>query len=328
MSEMIPSEQTGNKPNPLIRFLKVIWRLFLLLLTGIIVGAVVYFAFIQLYMNAVQTAQTSSERLNVVETASAQQRQLDAERLDQLSKRLSDLEKQQGKQSEGISSLEGKALVFDRAVDNLNLISKRVTTLEAALALNSQTDQELVNAMTAEEGPLMVMKREVKILKAMELVNRARLNLIQNNAGLARSDVESANQLLKILRDESPETQKATVTTWIRRLDLVLENLPAYPVVAADDLEIAWRMLVWEEDGVIQTQIAASPTAPVLTPALIPTLSQTAVFTASPTPTGESTYTVPATPTGESINPMTVTPTESGDNTVTATLTPTPLITP
>jgi hypothetical protein len=292
MSEIIPSNQTGNSPNLLGRILRFIWRLFLLLLTAILVGAVIYFAFIQLYMNAVQTAQTSSERLYVVETVNAQQSQLDAERMDQLSKRISELEKEEEKQSEAISALEGKTIIFERAVDRLDLVEKRAATLEAALALNDQTDQDLIHAVTAEDGPLMAMKREVKLLKAMELVNRARLNLLQNNAGLARSDVESASQLLETLRDESPEAQKVMVATWIKRLGLVLENLPDYPVVAADDLEIAWRMLVSEGQSQPNTHatMTPTPTAPAVTStplpaaAITPTPLPAAAITPTPLP--------------------------------------------
>jgi hypothetical protein len=77
--------------------------------------------------------------------------------------------------------------------------------------------------------------------RALDMLGRARLYLAQSNFGLAREDVKSARDLLAALQAESndPALDQA-----IARLDLSLGNLPAFPIVAAGDLEIAWQILM------------------------------------------------------------------------------------
>jgi hypothetical protein len=58
---------------------------------------------------------------------------------------------------------------------------------------------------------------------------------------------------------------------------MVLGNLPAFPVVAAGDLEIAWQILV---SGEAPATATPEPTA---TPTIVPTLEATP--TANPTAT-------------------------------------------
>jgi hypothetical protein len=94
------------------------------------------------------------------------------------------------------------------------------------------------------------------------------LYLAQSNFGLAREDVKSARDLLAALQNESENAARGQA---IARLDLALGNLPAFPVVAAGDLEIAWQILMSGE-----APAAATPAPTVeATPTVEPTLEAT-----------------------------------------------------
>lgn len=242
MNEMTPSDKNKETPNGFIKALKALWRLFLLLVTGVILGGVIYWGFIQLYVNAVQVGQTTLSRLNVVETQNAQQQSQMITRLDQFAQRIGELEKQQSQQSESNSDLQSRVQTLEQMVEKqglllgrLDVLDNRISALESDITTNTKNDQDLKNAILADDSPVAVTKREVKVLKAMELISRAKLYLMQNNVGLARSDIEMAHQSLLALKEETPEYQKPVVDEWLQRVELVLKNLPGYPVLAADD---------------------------------------------------------------------------------------------
>ena len=276
MEKMYPPTPTPPSipPNPFLNALRALWRFFLLLLTGILVGAVIYFGFVQFYMNAVQVSQDSTGRLSASETLSVQEQQQVSSRMNTFSQRLAGVENQQGKQNEAVSELKGRTTSLEQTMsEHTTLLAKvaqlegRVETLTADLKSNTSQDQALQESLTALDSPTAAMARDLQVLKAMELVSRARLNLIQNNAGLARTDVESAYGILAAMKENTPDAQKPLVDVWLQRLSLVLGNLPASPVMAADDLEIAWRLLAngWDNSG---GNLLLSPTAPAVTPTL------------------------------------------------------------
>ena len=167
------------------------------------VGAVIYFGFVQFYMNAVQVSQDSTGRLSASETLSVQEQQQVSSRMNTFSQRLAGVENQQGKQNEAVSELKGRTTSLEQTMsEHTTLLAKvaqlegRVETLTADLKSNTSQDQALQESLTALDSPTAAMARDLQVLKAMELVSRARLNLIQNNAGLARTDVESAYGIL------------------------------------------------------------------------------------------------------------------------------------
>ncbi len=289
------SEPLNRKPGLLSRILKTIWHLFLILLTGIILGGLAYFAFVQLYGNMAQNGQESAARLSLAETAAVEQQAQNNERLEQLAKRLAVLEKQQSQQSEQLSDLQGKIDLVSQALDQQRDMLARLETLEKELANNVKDDAALKEEMTAEDAPLMVLNREVKILKAMTLINRARFNLVQNNAGLAEADINQAYVVLEGLKAEAPAQYAPQLNAWMQRLNLVSENINLYPVVAADDLEITWRLMAAGlEDlpflpaastaAVNGQTVTETPTALTTDATVLPQTTPTTIITATATP--------------------------------------------
>ena len=80
------------------------------------------------------------------------------------------------------------------------------------------------------------------------------------------------------------------------RLDMAMGNLPAFPVIAADDVDIAWQLMMM---GLPESEAEIVPTStPLPPPTFTPTvvLEPSATFTPTPAPVLENTPTPTAIP--------------------------------
>jgi hypothetical protein len=155
-------------------------------------------------------------------------------------------------------------------------LQMRIATLEAGQATQSDSVTEIDSRVQTLEGAdvrrnesLIELEYQSALLRAMELLSRARLFLYQSNFGLARSDVQAARNVLADMQATAPQGKQTDLTEALFRLDLAIKNLPDFPVAASDDLDIAWQILM---DGY--------PMAPAATPTLVPATSP--VETATP----------------------------------------------
>ena len=137
-----------------------------------------------------------------------------------------------------------------------------------------------VNLQSNDQESLAELERQINLLKSMELLSRARLFLYQSNFGLARGDVQVARDLLAEIQPDAPEPLDAEIAETILRLDLVLKNLPSFPVAASDDLDIAWQILL---QGIPPQGIETSTPTPAAVPEGL--YSPTPEPDATPTPT-------------------------------------------
>ena len=120
-------------------------------------------------------------------------------------------------------------------------IEAHTASLASLEEMQSRLDQ---TADQEREGLNAELTRQIEMTRVIELLSRARLYLSQSNFGQARQDVQSARDLLAGLRDKSPDNELAGLDRVLSRLDLALGNLPDFPVIAVDDLNIAWNLLV------------------------------------------------------------------------------------
>jgi len=222
----------------------------------------------------------------------------DAQLIRNLQSRLDELEsslKQQLGDAQG--NLTSALDRLDQIDAGLEDLGQDISQLSTRVSEDGMFLEALSTKVDQEDPTLAALRREVQLVKAMELVTRARLFLGQSNYGLARQDVVSARQILADLAPTVLDFQVEGLYAIVGRLDMVVSNLPASPVLASDDLEIAWQMLVAglpEEPAplvsatvtpiIIQT---STPTATV-TIQLTPTLTET-VGTSTPTPTSSTT---------------------------------------
>jgi chromosome segregation ATPase len=172
-----------------------------------------------------------------------------------------------------IDKLENEISALQSELDETN---GRVSTLETSLETQTASLEKLTEIQTSLETQLqenndealLQLKHEVMTARALDMLGRARVYLAQSNFGLAKEDIQNARDLLMELQSETHEEVLEQV---LERLDLTLGNLPAFPVVAAGDLEIAWQILISGEAAVIPVA-SSTPTLvlPVYTPTLVP----------------------------------------------------------
>ena len=148
---------------------------------------------------------------------------------------------------------------------------------------NQATIDSMNEMVLSTEARMAALEHQMVVLQAMELLTRARLNLVQGNATLAQSDIEAARDLLLNLQAEVPEYQAAYVGEIVTVLEETLSYLPAAPLTAADLLETAWQMLA---TGLPDEAAAAEAEAGTATDA-----------TGTPEPTNQGEVTVTPTPT-------------------------------
>jgi hypothetical protein len=149
----------------------------------------------------------------------------------------------------------------------MDVLEKSIETNTASLTRLDEIQATLEKEIqTSHDETLLQLKHEVMFTRALDMLGRARLYLAQSNFGLAREDVNSARDLLAALQNKTKDEARGQA---ISRLDLALGNLPAFPVVAAGDLEIAWQILMSGE----------SPATAMPAPTIEPTLEITPTAT-------------------------------------------------
>lgn len=190
-----------------------------------------------------------------------------------------------------IQSMEGEIADLQAQLDEMN---GRVTVLEDSIEAHSASIEKLEQMQvsleeemkTNDEALLLELKHEAMFTRALDTLARARLYLAQSNFGLAKTDVQTARDLLFELESE---TRDEILAQAIARLDLALGNLPEFPVVASGDLEIAWQILISGNAPAptATATVTSTPTAAPLiteTPSVAPEVTATSTALPPPTP--------------------------------------------
>ena len=181
-----------------------------------------------------------------------------------------------------INQLRDEIAALQTQLDGMNT---RVDTVEKTIETHSESIARLdeMQALLEEElttqnnSVIVALKHEVTLTRAIETLSRARLYLSQSNFGLARADVQSAHDLLVEMQNE---TEDDVIAQAISRLELALNNLPDFPVVASGDLEIAWQILM--TGAPVNTTTATITPEPLASLTFTPTPAAFPTFTPTP----------------------------------------------
>jgi Tfp pilus assembly protein PilE len=263
-----PAEKPSHQPaagSSLGRFLKGLFFFLLrlsviLVLLGALALSIAYLAPL-VYERYVRPVEMNAAQVADLQSQQAQ----NAEQIADLRARLATAEAEQSQQAQTITDLTGR----------LQNVESAITEHTQKLAALDEMQSQL---MKANEASLATMNNQIGWLKAMERLSRARLFLYQSNFGLARQDVQSARDILVGLQEKAPAPELKEA---VFRLDLVLKNLPDFPVPASNDLDLAWLALVGESPS--QTPAPSESATPIpevdFTPTPVP---PTQVPTATP----------------------------------------------
>jgi TolA-binding protein len=237
-----PPPPAKSKPNFLQRlgraffgFLKFVFVLLLiaLLLGGI--GAGVYFGLPYLHQIFIVPVNQNRDRIGEVAQQQARDVLVLNAQIDDLKAEITDLNAEIETLQTRDDDFEGQLTAIETAIESQSVSLKKLEEMQAKL--DQSADQQ-------REGLSAELAREMRLTRVIDLLSRARLYLSQSNFGQARQDVALARDLLTELREQTPEAERANLDAALFRLNLALENLPAFPVIAVDDLNIAWNLLV------------------------------------------------------------------------------------
>lgn len=201
------------------------WLLVLAIIGGL--GAAVYYGW-----PAVRERFVDPVEVNTAEVGALQDRLIEmAAQVAALESEVAALEGQIGVVA------DGQAELGDRIGASEALIAGHTARLEELAGLQAQLEAV---ATSDREG----VARQISMLRSMELLSRARLFLFEANYGLARQDVAAARNILAAV--PATEADAEVLAESVFRLNRTLDNLPDRPVVAANDLDIAWAVLLGE----------------------------------------------------------------------------------
>jgi hypothetical protein len=255
-----PRPTTGQR---IRRFFDFLLRLVASLIILVVIGLGLYYGLPLLYNRYIVPVEQNTAGLTELQS---QQKEMQQELTD-LQSRLETLETQDAQNAEALTELGG-----------------RMEQVESEIAVHTESlaalEEMQANLQAQDEATSAELTRQINLLKAMELMSRARLFMFQSNFGLARQDVKTARDLLMMTRQDAPEDLVDDLNEVIRRLDLVLASLPNFPVAAKDDLDVAWQVLLL---GLPQAQIDADGTAvPTVTPPATPAATLTPTLEVTP----------------------------------------------
>jgi hypothetical protein len=148
----------------------------------------------------------------------------------------------------------------------------------AALSTQSARSSDLLSYLATQQIPPGVLSRQEQATILRELLLRAKVSLNHRNYGQARSDLEHAAAVVDNLINQLPHGQRAGAQELQSILAAGLEALEESPELAADALDLAWRLAVQgfsspsqqrTPTGTVQTQVTPSP-FPTRTPTPTP----------------------------------------------------------
>jgi len=307
MSDQVPTPAPPSFGDRLalafIKFVRALVRILLILSLAVLLGAGIYYGVPALYRRYVQPVENNLSRLNDAQSRQEQSNQQVKQRLDELGQRVEGLELQNDSHKQTLNEVQARldemesaqqagggtqATAIAQQADleatlaamgaNLEQLQSEIAAVNQAMGQTSLQVQELVDSAEVGKDPLQALHNELQLVKAMELLTRSRVYLVEDNLGLAQQDVSAARLLLAKMGGDVPSYQVKPLAAIIARLDAALSNLPSRPVLAAEDLEVAWQLL---RDGLPgQATPQPTPTAEAETPA-----ASTVIETPTPTPT-------------------------------------------
>ena len=233
--------------------------LVLFIIAGLI--AAIYYGAPYLYNKFILPVENNTSRLSEFEGKQAAEMNQLADQVNDLKVRLADLEIRQTENAQAVAEIQGQVDALETAVDTHTETLEQLESVQANLDKLTATSTEYQAMLVGENSALAELQRQVTLSRTIELLSRARLYLSQSNFGLAEQDVQAARDLLIALQTEIPTEKSAALQGVIARLDFALGNLPAFPVVAVDDVDIAWQLLV---NGLPDTPIETLTPEPVI----------------------------------------------------------------
>jgi chromosome segregation ATPase len=252
------NEQATTRPtleqSPRRRFLGGCLRLLLFALTIAAVTAAIYYVTPYIYRYVVTPVQNN--QLAIAQLRQAQARlQDDVEgRLTDQRQRITQLETDLAAERETRSELENRLTQQEeissaQAVTQAELEARLEAQEQAVAALEQSLDDldaamaEVERSMAIPEVEVAKLQRRTLLLQMQQATLKARLHLLENNAGQAQLALKGSRQSLRRLKSLVPPTERETVAEIQEQLETVITAIEEQPFTAVQELEILWQLL-------------------------------------------------------------------------------------
>ncbi len=228
---------TMEEPAPTAgrRFIATLTRILLVALIGLAIGVGAYFGLPLAYRGLVEPVQLNADRIDDLEQQLARTRADLTGLSEHGAERSADLEAASVETRESLGELrvgiEGDLADLAAELDDL---ADQVGSLGQTVS----SQAEALQTLEARAEPDVEIQRQLTITRALLHLLRARLWLIENDQVLAAAEVQVARDALEGI---------AGVESAVARLNQALDELVATPLVASEDLEIAWTLLLSAE---------------------------------------------------------------------------------
>lgn len=233
-----------------LTFIRALFRLIALVIIIGGIGIAIYFGMIFVNENLITPIQRNAVQVHQLET------------------QVTDLQTQ-------LDEMNARIGVVESTIESQTASMKKFEEMQAAL------EEEISNQ---NNSMMVALKREIMLTRSIETIARARLFLSQSNFGLARDDAQAARDILAQLLIDAPAYQVDALNQIIMRLDFALSNLPDFPVIAVDDVDIAWQLLMMglpESAADVAATLTPAPSTATLAPDAISTFTSTPEVTPS-----------------------------------------------
>jgi chromosome segregation ATPase len=236
------------------RFLAVLLRLIFVVIIAVLIGVGIYYGVPWVYWQLVIPVQESAARIEMLQGDLENTRADWNTDLTEQGQRISALEGDLAVQGERIAALEANMGRMDELLtaqgETLGELQIALGSAEEATgqlggdveALYSELDTLRVE-MADPNRAIAVFERRLILLQAWGEILKARLHLLEDNAGNARQALALARANLERVIVLSPESEAEALISIRERLDAADTAIEERPFVAINELEIVWRDL-------------------------------------------------------------------------------------
>ena len=273
-------EKPAKQPKPTSKTIPgILLRIILVLVAGCLVGAVIYFAasgwipyLDQRVFQPIDTNQALVQDLQSTQNAlEIQISSLQATVDGNQSETESDIAATLDQLSEDVVHMQSE--VDNNTYYGGTLAPAMLATVSARQDSNSRNLSALATAQMRDSGN----HQELELLRTLELLTWAHQYILHDNYGLAENELEAARDNLTVMITRVPPKQRVVVLEMLNLVDQCIADLPSRPAVAAEKLQLAWRMGVTEfQNESLYDQGGTVTPTPYITPT---------TFTPTPTPT-------------------------------------------
>ncbi len=273
------SESSKEKDKKTGRSIKsilgVVLKVFLVLVVGGVIGAVVYFSAVGWvpYLDQ-RLFEPIEDNKNQIQDFASTQQALEYQ-LSVLEGRLQETQSIDNLDIESaLAAAESELEKLTSAIDSISAYSlTQVPALLETITVNQQRNESHISALATAQLTSQGNEFESELMLIIALLSRTNQFSLHNNYGLAEDQLNYAQFILLEMKERYSGWQRSQVLELISLIEGAIEDLPNQPEVAGVKLELAWQLVLQaiQTTPTPETQGTHTPTPYItITPTPIP----------------------------------------------------------